>query len=93
MNYTTAPTTPEGHRRLAIIRAWNAQAREWWNENGAPDPATARAVAAGQDAAAPGEASRVAALPIKVHTSRPTVQNRALPDGTFYDPETGEVIG
>ena len=31
-NYTTQPTTPEGARRLAIIHAWNKQARKWWNQ-------------------------------------------------------------
>lgn len=109
-NYTTSPRTVEGARRLAIIRAWNAEARVWWDRNGAPDPATARAVAAGQIAAHEGEAARIAA--IKVHTCSPTVQigrgafgfpsgrNKSRrqsqrwtvdPDGTGYDPDTGEI--
>lgn len=94
MNYTTAPTTPDGRRRLEIIRYWNDQARQWWDANGAPDPVTARAVAAGQAAAQEGQAGKVA--PIKVHTSRPTVQRAGRytvrSDGTVYDPDTGEVV-
>jgi len=97
VNYTANPTTPQGARRLAIIREWNAQAREWWDANGAPDPAVARAIAAGQAAAQPGQAGRIAA--IKVHTSRLTVQTAGvgppihiLPDGTAFDPATGEVL-
>ncbi len=73
-NYTTSPRTVEGARRLAIIRAWNAEARVWWDRNGAPEPAAARAVAAGQIAAHEGEAARIAV--IRVHTCSPTVQGR-----------------
>ena len=93
MNYTTKPTTPDGRRRLAIIHHWNDQARKWWDLNGAPDPATARAVAAGQAAAEVGQAGKI--TPIKVHTSRPTVQspgNSPKTDRTDFDPETGEIV-
>jgi hypothetical protein len=92
-NYTDQPTTAEGRQRLAIIRAWNDQAQEWWQASGAPLPQIAKAIAAGQAAARPGEAGRVAAF--NVHTRRPTVQTRGclqLDDGTRYDPDTGEII-
>ena len=39
MGYTEEPTTPEGVRRLAVLRARQEQARGWWAANGAPDPA------------------------------------------------------
>lgn len=59
-----------------------------------PDPAIARAVAAGQAAAERGQAAKVA--PIKVHTSRLTVQKAAdyvtRVDGTVYQRFTGEVL-
>lgn len=94
VNYTEQPATPEGLRRLAIIRHWNDQARDWWTMNGAPAPAVAKAIAAGQIAAHPGEAAKIAA--IKVHTRRPTVQTSTaqlrLADGTAYDPATGEIL-
>ena len=93
VNYTDQPTTAEGRQRLAIIRQWNSQAREWWSANGAPAPSTARAIAAGQAAADPGEAGRIAAF--NVHTRRPTVQTTPTAyteDGTPYDPATGEIL-
>lgn len=98
VNYTEQPTTPEGRQRLAIIRHWNDQAREWWTANGAPAPSIARAIATGQAAAGPGQAGRVTAF--KVHTSRPTVQTsnaeeagwKTLEDGTVFDPQTGEIM-
>lgn len=92
-NYTDQPSTPEGHQRLAIIRHWNDQAREWWNASGAPAPSIARAIAAGQAAADPGQAGRVA--PFNVHTRRSTVQTTPTAytdDGTPYDPATGEIL-
>lgn len=93
VNYTEQPTTPEGRQRLAIIRAWNDQAREWWRGNGAPAPSIARAIATGQAAADPGQAGRI--TPFNVHTRRPTVQTTTTAytdDGTPYDPATGEIL-
>jgi len=63
-HYTEKPRTPDGARRLAIIRDWNQQARQVWDINGGPDPQVARAIAAGQ------------VLAFNVHTRRPTVQAR-----------------
>lgn len=42
MGYTNAPTTADGVRRLALLRARQAEARTWWDANGAPDPASLR---------------------------------------------------
>lgn len=113
LNYTETPTTVHGRKRLEKIRAWQDEARGWWDANGAPDPATALAVGRGQAAAGDGAAQGV--LPFKVHTCRPTVPAaeadrgasppgdppggvsegsqslQEAPDGTLYDPETGEI--
>ena len=40
MGYTEMPQTPEGVRRLAVLRSRQAEAQGWWIANGAPDPAT-----------------------------------------------------
>lgn len=114
LNYTEDPQTATGRERLAEIRERQAEARAWWDANGAPDPATALSVGRGQAAAADGAAGGVTAF--RVHTCRPTVQAGSgegtaspppaarvgpgnplsgpgvAPDGTRYNPETGEII-
>lgn len=72
-SYTENPVSPEGRRRLEQIKANQAEAREWWNANGAPSPAVALNYGKGQRAAAQGEAGKVRSF--NVHTSRSTVQN------------------
>lgn len=71
-SYTENPVTSEGKRRLDKINANRAEAREWWNANGAPSPAVALNYGKGQRAAALGEAGKVRSF--NVHTSRSTVQ-------------------
>lgn len=88
LNLTEQPRTPEGARRLALIRKWQDEARELWDANGAPDPAVALALARGQAAAEAGEARRVAAF--KVHTCRPTVPSCSGGDGASPQDAVGD---
>lgn len=88
-NYTENPTTEAGRSALRQIRDRQAQARQWWDENGAPDPEVAMAVARGQAAASEGQAATVA--PFKVHTSRLTVQDDPVP-GLPADPSEAETV-
>ena len=88
VNFTTQPETPDGRRRLAMLRDRQAQARTWWDANGAPEPAVAVAVGEGRAAAEPGHAGAVLPLrrpdppgAFKVHTVRPTAQTRSPPPG------------
>lgn len=111
LNYTTEPRTTEGHERLQELRERQDQARQWWDANGAPDPAVALATGHGRAAADAGAAAGV--LPFRVHTGRPTVREGSpsgvdpprpeppsagadgaerAPDGTRYNPETGEIL-
>lgn len=91
LNYTENPVTPDGIRRLELLRERRAEARTWWDANGAPAPEVA--LEAGK-AAGPGA--------IKVHTGSPTVQDGTAPppprrvvsaaDGSLVDAATGEVL-
>lgn len=93
INYTENPTTPGGVRRLELLRERRAEARRWWDANGAPAPAEALAAA---------EAAGVAGG-FKVHTGSPTVQTEGvapspprrvvtLAGGVLVDGDTGEVL-
>ena len=73
LNYTENPTTADGQRRLEALKERRREARKCWDDNGAPSPEIAMAVARGQAEAMPGEEGKVAAF--KVHTCRSTVQD------------------
>jgi len=72
LNYTTEPKTILGRRRLEQINIYRNESRKFWDENGAPSPEIAIAVARGQANAKSGEASKVRAF--NVHTCRLSVQ-------------------
>ncbi len=88
--YTPEPTTQDGRDGLATIARIRAEARDAWYANGAPNPATAIALAQGWEAAANADAARrVTPLmrpaarpqgaPFPVHTSGVTVPAQASP--------------
>lgn len=77
MGYTEHPQTPQGVRRLAVLRSRQVEAREWWDANGGPDPLKVHTVSPTVQV-------------VKSQTA--TTGTLTLDDGTIIDRDTGEVL-